>query len=167
MKWLNGPSQTETLTNHLKSVVYLFSIISCEAEQWVALLFFFHHHHHHQVRHLHTLGTASLHCPARVSQRTVLLVESVLTTHSDKLAGEQGVWPGWRWAWHLSVTCRWLLTGSEEELPASLPVSQFRSNSFTTRIRAHGVIALGKLDTPTHAWFYCEICRNNKQPMLQ
>ncbi|XP_075902222.1 condensin-2 complex subunit D3 isoform X3 [Nelusetta ayraudi] len=73
------------------------------------------------VRHLHTLGAASLHCPAKVSKRTVLLVESVLTTHSDGLAG------------------------SEEELPASLPLSQFRTNSFTTRIRAHGVISLGKL----------------------
>uniref|UniRef100_A0AAQ4SAF4 Condensin complex subunit 1 C-terminal domain-containing protein n=1 Tax=Gasterosteus aculeatus aculeatus TaxID=481459 RepID=A0AAQ4SAF4_GASAC len=37
------------------------------------------------VKHLHTLGVASLHCPAKVSKRTVLLVESVLMIHSDKL----------------------------------------------------------------------------------
>uniref|UniRef100_A0A8C5E3Q1 Condensin complex subunit 1 C-terminal domain-containing protein n=1 Tax=Gouania willdenowi TaxID=441366 RepID=A0A8C5E3Q1_GOUWI len=70
------------------------------------------------VKHLHTLGVASLHCPAKVGKRTVLLVESILTTHSDTL---------------------------EEELPPSLPVSQFKMNSLSTRIRAHGVITLGKL----------------------
>uniref|UniRef100_A0A8C2WX32 Non-SMC condensin II complex, subunit D3 n=1 Tax=Cyclopterus lumpus TaxID=8103 RepID=A0A8C2WX32_CYCLU len=69
------------------------------------------------VKHLHTLGVASLHCPAKVGKRTVLLVESVLTTYSDKLA----------------------------ELPASLPLSQFKANSLPTRVRAHGVITLGKL----------------------
>ncbi|XP_028324402.1 condensin-2 complex subunit D3 isoform X2 [Gouania willdenowi] len=74
------------------------------------------------VKHLHTLGVASLHCPAKVGKRTVLLVESILTTHSDTLAGCQ-----------------------EEELPPSLPVSQFKMNSLSTRIRAHGVITLGKL----------------------
>ncbi|XP_056250604.1 condensin-2 complex subunit D3 [Seriola aureovittata] len=73
------------------------------------------------IKHLHTLGVASLNCPAKVSKRTVLLVESVLTTHSDKLAGCQ------------------------EELPASLPLSQFKANSLPTRVRAHGVITLGKL----------------------
>lgn len=41
-----------------------------------------------QVKHLHTLGVASLHCPSKVSKRTVLLVESVLTSHSEKLAGK-------------------------------------------------------------------------------
>uniref|UniRef100_A0A8D0AD60 Condensin-2 complex subunit D3 n=1 Tax=Sander lucioperca TaxID=283035 RepID=A0A8D0AD60_SANLU len=71
------------------------------------------------VKHLHTLGVASLNCPAKVGKRTVLLVESVLTTHSDKLCGD--------------------------ELPASLPLSQFKANSLPTRVRAHGVIALGKL----------------------
>lgn len=40
-----------------------------------------------QVKHLHTLGVASLQCPAKVNKRTVLLVESVLTTHSETLAG--------------------------------------------------------------------------------
>ncbi|XP_042290067.1 condensin-2 complex subunit D3 [Thunnus maccoyii] len=73
------------------------------------------------VKHLHTLGVASLHCPARVGKRTVLLVESVLTTHSDKL------------------------TDCQKELPASLPLSQFKANSLPTRVRAHGVITLGKL----------------------
>ncbi|XP_044070420.1 condensin-2 complex subunit D3 [Siniperca chuatsi] len=73
------------------------------------------------VKHLHTLGVVSLHCPAKVGKRTVLLVESVLTTHADKLA-----------------VC-------QEELPASLPLSQFKANSLPTRVRAHGVITLGKL----------------------
>ncbi|XP_062286238.1 condensin-2 complex subunit D3 isoform X2 [Scomber scombrus] len=73
------------------------------------------------VKHLHALGVASLHCPARVGKRTVLLVESVLTTHSDKF------------------------TDCQEELPASLPLSQFKANSLPTRVRAHGVITLGKL----------------------
>ncbi|XP_054653328.1 condensin-2 complex subunit D3 isoform X2 [Dunckerocampus dactyliophorus] len=73
------------------------------------------------VRHLHTLGVASLNCPARVSKRVVLLVESVVTTHPDKLPE--------------------LL----EELPASLPLSQFKANSLPTRVRAHGVLTLGKL----------------------
>lgn len=40
-----------------------------------------------QVKHLHTLGVASLQCPAKVNKRTVLLVESVLTTHCETLAG--------------------------------------------------------------------------------
>ncbi|KAM4600057.1 condensin-2 complex subunit D3 [Fundulus diaphanus] len=75
------------------------------------------------IKHLHMLGVASLHCPAKVSKRTVLLVESVLTSHSEKLAA----------------------TDCQEELPASLPLSQFRENSLPTRIRAHGVITLGKL----------------------
>ncbi|GAA6228439.1 condensin-2 complex subunit D3 [Lates japonicus] len=73
------------------------------------------------VKHLHILGVASLHCPEKVGKRTVLLVESVLTTHSDKVAECQ------------------------EELPASLPLSQFKANSLPTRVRAHGVITLGKL----------------------
>uniref|UniRef100_A0A3B5M4J8 Condensin complex subunit 1 C-terminal domain-containing protein n=1 Tax=Xiphophorus couchianus TaxID=32473 RepID=A0A3B5M4J8_9TELE len=41
------------------------------------------------IKHLHTLGVASLHCPAKVGKRTVLLVESVLTSHSEKLAGSK------------------------------------------------------------------------------
>ncbi|TNN32148.1 Condensin-2 complex subunit D3 [Liparis tanakae] len=73
------------------------------------------------VKHLHTLGVVSLHCPAKVGKRTVLLVESVLTTHCDQLAE------------------------GPEELPLSLPLSQFKANSLPTRVRAHGVITLGKL----------------------
>ncbi|XP_061914930.1 condensin-2 complex subunit D3 isoform X2 [Entelurus aequoreus] len=72
------------------------------------------------VRYLHTLGVASLNCPARVSKRVVLLVESVVTTHSDKLP-------------------------DLDELPNSVPLSQFKANSLPTRVRAHGVITLGKL----------------------
>uniref|UniRef100_A0A7N8Y2B7 Non-SMC condensin II complex, subunit D3 n=1 Tax=Mastacembelus armatus TaxID=205130 RepID=A0A7N8Y2B7_9TELE len=67
------------------------------------------------VKHLHTLGVASLYCPAKVSKRTVLLVESILTTHSDKL------------------------------LPALLPPLQFSALSLPARVRAHGVITLAKL----------------------
>ncbi|XP_072247708.1 condensin-2 complex subunit D3 isoform X2 [Leuresthes tenuis] len=73
------------------------------------------------IKHLHTLGVVSLHCPAKVGKKTVLLVESVLTAHSDKLAECQ------------------------EELPVSLPLSQFKENSLPSRVKAHGVITLGKL----------------------
>ncbi|XP_034537815.1 condensin-2 complex subunit D3 isoform X2 [Notolabrus celidotus] len=73
------------------------------------------------IKHLHTLGVASLHCPGKVGKRTVLLVESVLTAQSERA------------------------TESPEELPASQPLSQFRANSLPTRVRAHGVITLGKL----------------------
>ncbi|XP_072293135.1 condensin-2 complex subunit D3 [Eucyclogobius newberryi] len=73
------------------------------------------------VKYLHTLGTASVNCPAKISKRTILLVESVLTSNSDNLAG------------------------APVDLPASLPLSQFRANAFSTKIRAHGVLALGKL----------------------
>ncbi|XP_030012337.1 condensin-2 complex subunit D3 isoform X2 [Sphaeramia orbicularis] len=93
---------------------YLASIILCE--NGVRSL-----NEELMIKHLHTLGVASLHCPAKISKRTVLLVESVLTTNSDKLADFQ------------------------EELPPSLPLSQFTTNCFPTRVRAHGVITLGKL----------------------
>ncbi|XP_057704666.1 condensin-2 complex subunit D3 isoform X2 [Corythoichthys intestinalis] len=73
------------------------------------------------VKHLHTFGCASLNCPTRVTKRMVLLVESILTTHLDKLPDCQG------------------------ELPASLPVSQFKENAMPSIVRAHGVITLGKL----------------------
>ncbi|XP_053731109.1 condensin-2 complex subunit D3 [Synchiropus splendidus] len=73
------------------------------------------------VKYLHTLGVASLHCPARVNKRLVLLVECVLTTRSENLAACQ------------------------DELPVSQPLSQFRVNSLSTKVRAHGVITLGKL----------------------
>ncbi|KAM6915873.1 condensin-2 complex subunit D3 [Xenentodon cancila] len=73
------------------------------------------------IKHFHTLGVASLHCPARVSKKTVLLVESVLTSHSGELAECQ------------------------DELPASLPLSQFKPNALPPRVKAHAVITLGKL----------------------
>ncbi|XP_061546170.1 condensin-2 complex subunit D3 [Phycodurus eques] len=73
------------------------------------------------VKYLHTFGVASLNCPARVSKRMILLVESILVTRTDKLPDCQ------------------------DELPASLPVSQFKANSMPTKVRAHGVITLGKL----------------------
>uniref|UniRef100_A0A671W1A1 Non-SMC condensin II complex, subunit D3 n=1 Tax=Sparus aurata TaxID=8175 RepID=A0A671W1A1_SPAAU len=34
---------------------------------------------------------------------------------------------------------------NQEEMPASLPLSQFKTNSLSTKVRAHGVITLGKL----------------------
>ncbi|XP_049592044.1 condensin-2 complex subunit D3 [Syngnathus scovelli] len=71
------------------------------------------------VKHLHTFGVASLNCPARVSKRMILLVESVLIPNPDK-----------------SQDC-------QDELAASLPV--FKSNLLPTKVRAHGVITLGKL----------------------
>lgn len=43
----------------------------------------------------------------------------------------------------LNSSC-WVLTEHQKELPASLPFSQFRSNSLPTKVRAHGVITLGK-----------------------
>ncbi|XP_015236877.1 PREDICTED: condensin-2 complex subunit D3 isoform X1 [Cyprinodon variegatus] len=73
------------------------------------------------IKHLHTLGAASLHCPAKVGRRTVLLVESVLTSPSKKLAD------------------------GEEDLPTSQPLTQFRDNELPSSVKAHGVITLGKL----------------------
>ncbi|XP_017277136.1 condensin-2 complex subunit D3 isoform X2 [Kryptolebias marmoratus] len=73
------------------------------------------------IKHFHTLGVASLHCPAMISKKTMLLVESVLTGHSDQLADYQ------------------------EELPPSLPLSQFKANPLPASVKAHGVITLGKL----------------------
>nr|XP_054605922.1 condensin-2 complex subunit D3 isoform X1 [Nothobranchius furzeri] len=71
------------------------------------------------IKHLHTLGVASLHCPAKVSKKTILLVESLLIPVKP--------------------------AEYQEELPASLPLSQFKQNSMPTRVKAHGVLALGKL----------------------
>lgn len=44
------------------------------------------------------------------------------------------------------LTCPpyWFLTECQEELPASLPLSQFKMNSLPNKIRAHGVVTLGK-----------------------
>ncbi|XP_077437958.1 condensin-2 complex subunit D3 [Vanacampus margaritifer] len=73
------------------------------------------------VKHLHTCGAASLNCPARVSKTMLLLVEAILTIHSDKF-----------------LDC-------QDELPASLPFSQFKINPLPTKVRAQGVITLGKM----------------------
>lgn len=52
-------------------------------------------------------------------------------------------------AWLTWLTCPsyWFLTECQEELPASLPLSQFKTNSLPTKVRAHGVITLGKLSS--------------------
>ncbi|KAF6727077.1 Condensin-2 complex subunit D3 [Oryzias melastigma] len=73
------------------------------------------------IKHLHTLGVTSLQCPAKVSKKTVLLVESVLTADSDNLPDCQN------------------------DVPPSLPLSQFQVNSLPPRIKAHGVLTFGKL----------------------
>ncbi|KAM9449550.1 condensin-2 complex subunit D3 [Clarias gariepinus] len=69
------------------------------------------------VKHLYTLGVASLHCPAKVQKRVFLLVQSILTTSEQAGA----------------------------ELPGSQPLSQFKPSSMPTVVRAHAVITLGKL----------------------
>lgn len=51
----------------------------------------------------------------------------------------------------------WVFTEHQKELPASLPFSQFRSNSLPTKVRAHGVITLGKHLKASHFSFYCVI----------
>ncbi|KAI7810837.1 condensin-2 complex subunit D3 isoform X1 [Triplophysa rosa] len=73
------------------------------------------------VKHLYTLGVASLHCPSKVGKRIFLLVQSILTP-SEQSGQAEG-----------------------NELPASQPLSQFKANSLPTVVRAHAVIALGKL----------------------
>ena len=39
----------------------------------------------------------------------------------------------------------WYLSECQEELPASLPLSQFKPNALPPSVKAHGVITLGKL----------------------
>uniref|UniRef100_A0A8C1CCG5 Condensin-2 complex subunit D3 n=1 Tax=Cyprinus carpio carpio TaxID=630221 RepID=A0A8C1CCG5_CYPCA len=74
------------------------------------------------VKHLHTLGVASLHCPSKVGKRIFLVVQSVLTPSEQ---------PGESMQLY--------------ELPASQPLSQFKPNSMSTVVRAQAVITLGKL----------------------
>uniref|UniRef100_A0A3B1JDT2 Condensin-2 complex subunit D3 n=1 Tax=Astyanax mexicanus TaxID=7994 RepID=A0A3B1JDT2_ASTMX len=71
------------------------------------------------VKYVYTLGVASLHCPAKVKKRVFLLIQSILTSSEQS---EEGA-----------------------ELPASQPLSQFKSSSMPTVVRAHAVITLGKL----------------------
>uniref|UniRef100_A0A673XHS1 Non-SMC condensin II complex, subunit D3 n=1 Tax=Salmo trutta TaxID=8032 RepID=A0A673XHS1_SALTR len=73
------------------------------------------------VKHLYTLGVASLHCPSKVGKRIVLLVQSVLTSSVEQQS-----------------------EGSEE-LAGSQPLSQFKASSMPSSVRAHAVITLGKL----------------------
>ncbi|XP_059903948.1 condensin-2 complex subunit D3 [Gadus macrocephalus] len=70
------------------------------------------------VKHLHLLGVASLHSPAHVGKRTVLLVESILSSQRDAHTGP-------------------------DEPPESS--TQTRPNSLPTKVRAHAVITLGRL----------------------
>ncbi|KAF4118849.1 condensin-2 complex subunit D3 [Onychostoma macrolepis] len=74
------------------------------------------------VKHLYTLGAASLHCPSKVGKRIFLLVQSVLTPSEQQPVPAEG-----------------------DGLPASQPLSQFKPNSMPTVVRAHAVITLGKL----------------------
>lgn len=48
----------------------------------------------------------------------------------------------------------WVFTEHQGELPASLPLSQFRTNSLPTKVRAHGVITLGKCPDAMTLHFY-------------
>uniref|UniRef100_A0A673LIA9 Condensin-2 complex subunit D3 n=1 Tax=Sinocyclocheilus rhinocerous TaxID=307959 RepID=A0A673LIA9_9TELE len=73
------------------------------------------------VKHLYTLGAASLHCPSKVGKRIFLVVQSVLTPSEQPVSAEG------------------------DELPASQPLSRFKPNSMPTVVRAHAVITLGKL----------------------
>lgn len=72
------------------------------------------------VKHLYTLGVASLHCPAKVGKRTVLMVQSVLTCVEQTNVVRS------------------------DEIPASQPLSQFNPTSLPSSVRAHAVITLGK-----------------------
>uniref|UniRef100_A0AAY4AAL4 Condensin complex subunit 1 C-terminal domain-containing protein n=1 Tax=Denticeps clupeoides TaxID=299321 RepID=A0AAY4AAL4_9TELE len=76
------------------------------------------------VKHLYTLGTASLHCPSQVGKRVFLLVQSVLTSSVELLTG-----------WGQGT----------KELPATQPLSQFKPTSMPTVVRAQAVATLGKL----------------------
>lgn len=129
-----------------------------------------------QVKHLHTLGVASLHCPAKVGKRTVLLVESVLTSCPEKLAGRNNGHLGNMMLWSDSCSCSgnrcllhlytsknklimvnascWVFPEHQGGLPASLPLSQFRTNSLPTKVRAHGVITLGSSPDALH-FYWC------------
>lgn len=73
------------------------------------------------VKHLYTLGVASLHCPSKVGKRIFLLVQSILTPLEHPVSAEG------------------------DGLPASQPLSQFKPTSMPTVVRAHAVITLGKL----------------------
>ncbi|XP_076150285.1 condensin-2 complex subunit D3 [Alosa pseudoharengus] len=76
---------------------------------------------HIVVRHLYTLGMASLHCPERVGERNFALVLSFLTSAVE------------------------LQPDGATELPGSQPLSQFKLTPMPSVVRAHAVITLGQL----------------------
>uniref|UniRef100_A0A8C2B9Z0 Condensin-2 complex subunit D3 n=1 Tax=Cyprinus carpio TaxID=7962 RepID=A0A8C2B9Z0_CYPCA len=95
------------------------------------------------VKHLYTLGAASLHCPSKVGKRIFLLVQSVLTPSEQQ--------PG-------------------EDLPASQPLSQFKPNSMPTVVRAHAVITLGLKHLQTNLTRYIpniSACLRDKDPIVR
>lgn len=53
----------------------------------------------------------------------------------------------------INASC-WVFTEHQGELPASLPLPQFRTNSLPTTVRAHGVITLGKCPNAMTLHFY-------------
>ncbi|XP_028666256.1 condensin-2 complex subunit D3 [Erpetoichthys calabaricus] len=77
------------------------------------------------VSHLFTLGEAALLCPAKVDKRIFLLVQSILASNVN-LDADASV-------------------DTEEGIPASQPLSQFKTSSMPTTVRAHAFITLGKL----------------------
>ncbi|KAJ7996928.1 hypothetical protein DPEC_G00223600 [Dallia pectoralis] len=74
------------------------------------------------VKHLYTLGVASLHCPSTVGKRIVVLVQSILTSSVEDHTAE-----------------------AAEGLADSQPLTQFKASSMPSCVRAHAVITLGKL----------------------
>ncbi|XP_062373524.1 condensin-2 complex subunit D3 isoform X2 [Sardina pilchardus] len=73
------------------------------------------------VRHLYTLGMASLHCPERVGERIFALVLSFLTSAVE------------------------IQPEGPTELPGSQPLSQFKVTPMPPVVQAHAVITLGQL----------------------
>ncbi|XP_062309171.1 condensin-2 complex subunit D3 isoform X2 [Osmerus eperlanus] len=94
------------------------------------------------VKHLYLLGVVSLHCPARVGKRTVLLVESVLSSSPEHTAGGQPEEP--------PASQPPASQPPASQPPASQPLfsqplSQFHPSTLPSRVRAHAVLTLGKL----------------------
>uniref|UniRef100_A0A8C2B589 Condensin-2 complex subunit D3 n=1 Tax=Cyprinus carpio TaxID=7962 RepID=A0A8C2B589_CYPCA len=99
------------------------------------------------VKHLYTLGAASLHCPSKVGKRIFLLVQSVLTPSEQQPVPAEG-----------------------EDLPASQPLSQFKPNSMPTVVRAHAVITLGLKHLQTNLTRYIpniSACLRDKDPIVR
>ncbi|XP_062817414.1 condensin-2 complex subunit D3 isoform X2 [Anolis carolinensis] len=77
------------------------------------------------VRYLFTLGEAAQLCPARVEKRIFLMIQSILAS-PDVIA-------------QLSSSV------DSEDIPSSLPMSQFRGSVMPSVVRAHAFVTLGKL----------------------